>query len=253
MRIFSGIRASGRKTLGNYSGGYPAIPGDAGPGRGLLLHRRPALDHDGLRAAGASRRDARGRRDALRDGHRPRPLDRLRPEPRHRPRRGGLAARLGHELRRASPDDPVQGEVRGAGLRLRGALQLPGPDGRRHPALPDRPRPDRRRPAPAPRAHARRCRALQPALRRDVHDPGGGLPRRGRAHQEPPGARAADVDDARRGAGSRAHDRPARRDPAQVQDGGHRFRHRRPPRARGEAGHLEPAGDHVRGDRRRDP
>ena len=49
-----------------------------------------------------------------------------------------------------------------------GALHLPGADGRRHPALPDRHRPDRRRPAAAPRARARRRRALQRALRRDV-------------------------------------------------------------------------------------
>ncbi len=39
----------------------------------------------------------------------------------------------------------------------------------------------------------------------------------------------------------------------EVQDRRHRLRHRGPPRARGEAGHLEPARDHVRRDRRADP
>ena len=37
MRIFSGIRASGDKTLGNYSGGLPPVPRDAGAGRCALF------------------------------------------------------------------------------------------------------------------------------------------------------------------------------------------------------------------------
>ena len=48
--------------------------------------------------------------------------------------------------------------------------------------------------------------------------PEGVYPDDRRADQGPPGARAADVDDARRGAGRRAHARPARRDPQEVQD-----------------------------------
>ena len=70
----------------------PPVRGDAGAGRGVLLHRRPALDHDRLRAGGSAGVHARGRRDALRHGPRPGPLDRLRAEPRHRARRGRLAA-----------------------------------------------------------------------------------------------------------------------------------------------------------------
>ena len=54
--------------------------------------------------------------------------------------------------------------------------------------------------------------------------PAGVYPGGGRADQEPPGAGAADVDDARRPAGRRADDRRARRDPEEVQDRGHRLR-----------------------------
>ena len=75
--------------------------------------------------------------------------------------------------------------------------------------------------------------------------PRGRLSRGRRAHQEPPGARTADVDDARRAAGRRPHDRRARRDPEEVQDGGHGLGARDPPRARDEGRHLEPARDHV--------
>ena len=131
-----------------------------------------------------------------------------------------------------------------------GALQLPRADGRRHPALPDRHRPDRRRPAPAPRARAQHRRALQRPLRRDVQGARRRLPRGGRADQEPAGAGAADVDDARRAAGRRPADRPARRDPQEVQDRGHRLGHRGAPRSRGQAGRLEPDRDHGRRHRR---
>ena len=66
-------------------------------------------------------------------------------------------------------DDAVQGQgASGSDFVSAGALHLPGADGRRHPALPDRRRSGRRRPAPAPRADARRRRAVQRALRRDV-------------------------------------------------------------------------------------
>ena len=48
----------------------------------------------------------------------------------------------------------------------RRAVHLPGPAGRRHPALPGRPGAGRRGPAPAPRAHPRPRPAVQPPLRR---------------------------------------------------------------------------------------
>ena len=82
---------------------------------GVLLHRRPALDHveydpQELRDYTL---DLRG--DAVRDRARPGPLDRLLPEPRHRARRGrrGCCAPSTSygELR---PHDAVQGEVRPA-------------------------------------------------------------------------------------------------------------------------------------------
>ena len=77
-----------------------------------------------------------------------------------------------------------------------GPLHLPGADGGRHPALPDRPRPDRRRPAPAPRARARRrasastrASARRSRCRRAIY------PEVGRADHGPAGADEEDVDD----------------------------------------------------------
>ena len=62
-----------------------------------------------------------------------------------------------------------------------GALHLPGADGRRHPALPDRHRPDRRRPAPAPRARpATSPSASTPASARRSRCPRASTPRSAR-------------------------------------------------------------------------
>ena len=65
-------------------------------------------------------------------------------------------------------------------------------------------------------------RALQQPVRRDLQAPEGSSRKRG-PDQEPPGARARDVDDARRRAGSGAAGRRTGRDPEEVQDRGHRF------------------------------
>ena len=89
-------------------------------------------------------------------------------------------------------------------VRLRGALHVPGADGRRHPPLPGRQRADRRRPATAPRARTRRRGALQLALRTDVRRAGRHLPGGRRPDHGPPGADEEDVDDRRHGAGHRA-------------------------------------------------
>ena len=205
MRIFSGIQPTGEKHLGNYIGGFRQYAATQELGEALLLHRRPALDHGRLRPRGPAGGDDRPRRDAVRDRARPRALDRLRPEPRHGARRGGVAARLGHELRRVAPDDAVQGQGRPAGVRLGGPVHVPGADGRRHPPLPDRPRPDRRRPAPAPRA----ARGTSPsastsASARRSAIPDGRLPGGRRAGHGPPGADEEDVDDRRHRAGDGA-------------------------------------------------
>ena len=111
MRIFSGIQPTGDKHLGNYSAAFRQYAATQEQGDGVLLHRRPALDHDGdydpdeLREATlalAAMLFATGldpeRSTVFAQSH----VDRA--------RRGGLAARLGHELRRAAPDDAVQGQ-----------------------------------------------------------------------------------------------------------------------------------------------
>ena len=100
-------------------------------------------------------------------------------------------------------------------------------------------RADRRRPATAPRARARRRGALQLALRTDVRRAGRHLPGGRRADHGPPGADEEDVDDRRHGAGHREAPRRARRDPQEVPLGGHRLRPRDPARRR-QARHHEP-------------
>ncbi len=172
MRIFSGIQPTGDKHLGNLIGGFRQYAATQERGEAFFcivdLHSI-TVDYDpaDLRAA-----HARPGGDPVRDRSRPGALDGLLPEPRDRARRGGLAALGRDELRAARPDDAVQGEGRPAGVRLGRAVHLPGADGGRHPALPDRHRPDRRRPAAAPRALPRRRGALQRAVRRDVRRPG---------------------------------------------------------------------------------
>ncbi len=168
MKIFSGIQPTGDKHLGNLIGGFRQYAATQEQGEAYYLHRRPALDHGRVRPRRPARADARPGRDAVRHRARPGALDGLLPEPRHGARRGGMAALGRDELRPVGPHDAVQGQGRAARVRLRRPLHLPGADGRRHPALPDRRRPDRRRPAAAPRAGARHRRALQRAIRRDV-------------------------------------------------------------------------------------
>ena len=120
------------------------------------------------------------------------------------------------QLRPVGPHDAVQGEGRPQGLRLRRALHLPGADGGRHPALPGRHRPDRGRPAPAPRARARRGGALQHPLRRHVHRAPGRLPRGRCPDHGPAGADAEDVDHRRHAAGHDRAARPSRRGAEEV-------------------------------------
>jgi tryptophanyl-tRNA synthetase len=79
--------------------------------------------------------------------------------------------------------------------------------------------------------------------------PRGRVSRGRRAREEPPGARAADVDVARGTAGRRAADRRPRRDPEEVQDRGDRLRPRGQARPREQAGRVEPDRDHGRRDR----
>ena len=122
MRIFSGIQPTGREALRQLVGRVPPVRRDAGARgrggrRGVLLHRRPPLDHGRLRPRRPARAHARPGGAPLRDRPRPRALDGLRPEPRDRPRRGGVAALRRHELRPARPDDAVQGQGRAAGVR----------------------------------------------------------------------------------------------------------------------------------------
>ena len=168
MRIFSGIQPTGDKHLGNYIGGFRQYAATQERGEAFFcivdLHSI-TVDYD---PHDLHERTLDLAAMLFATGPRPRTLDGVRAEPRHRARRGGLAALGGDELRPAGPDDAVQGQGRAARVRLGRPLHLPGADGRRHPPLPDRHRPDRRRPAAAPRAGSRRRRALQRPLRRDV-------------------------------------------------------------------------------------
>ena len=201
MRVFSGIRASGDKTLGNYSGGFRQYlqtqdEALAAGGEAFFcvvdLHSiTTPFEPDVLRESTLSVFAwliATGVDPAV---------DGVRAEPRPRAPRGRVASRRSHGVRRAPPDDAVQGPRGGAGLRLGGPLHLSGADGGRHPALPHRRRSRRRRPAAARRVDARHRGALQPALRRDARRAARRVPRGGLADQEPPGTRTPDVDDTR--------------------------------------------------------
>ena len=74
------------------------------------------------------------------------------------------------------------------------ALHVPGADGGRHPALPDRHRAGRRRPEAARRADARPRRAVQLAVRRDVPRADAGDPAGHRAHLRPAEPHREDVE-----------------------------------------------------------
>ena len=244
MRIFSGIQPTGQKHLGNYIGGFRQYAATQELGEGFFcivdLHSITVdYDPEELRAATidlAAMLFASG-------------LDPARSTTfaqSHVKAHAEAAWLLGSvtsfgELRRMTQfkDKGDKQEFVSSG-----PVHVPGADGRRHPPLPDRPRPDRRRPAPAPRADAGHRDALQPAVRRDVPDPGRPLPGGRRAGDGPPGADEQDVDDRRHADGDGARRRRARRDPQEVQGRRHRLRPRRAPRA-GQAGRHEPRRHHV--------
>ena len=135
--------------------------------------------------------------------------------------------------RRAQPDAPVPRQVgRAARAGVRRAALLPRAAGGRRARLPRARGAGRRGPARAPRAHARRRRAVQRALRRDLLVvPEHRIPDGRRAGARPPGARRARCP---RPAGTRAghgvRARRARRHPAQVPARRDRLRPRHRPR-----------------------
>ena len=112
MRIFSGIQPTGEKHLGNLIGGFRQYAATQEQGEAFFcivdlhsittdyepadLHARTLDLYAMLIATGLD----------------PRALDDLRPEPRDRACRGGVAALGRHELRPVGSDDTVQGQVR---------------------------------------------------------------------------------------------------------------------------------------------
>ena len=196
MRIFSGIQPTGDKHARQPHRRLHAVRAHPGARRGLLLHRRPALDH-------ASSTTPRTSTSATLDLAAMLFATGLDPErstvfaQSHVQAHAEAAWLLGSvtsygQLGRMTQFKDKSDRQR---VRLGRPLHVPGADGRRHPALPDRHRPDRRRPAPAPRARPRRRRALQRALRRDVRRTEGRLPGGRRADHGPAGADEEDVDD----------------------------------------------------------
>ncbi len=123
--------------------------------RRVLLRRRPARDH-GAAGPGAAAPPVQGRGSAAARGRaRPEAVHGVRAEPRPRARRAGLGLSLHDRVRRGQPDGPVQGQVgqkSGADAGQRGAVHLPDPAGRRHPAVPVEPGAGGRGPAAAPGA-----------------------------------------------------------------------------------------------------
>ena len=114
----------------------PQLEEDAGGLQLLLLHRRPAFPDNPHRPAEAPPADARGLRPAARLRHRHREEPCLCTEPQQVPRRDGLDHGLLLAVRRALAHDAVQGQVgQASGQHQCRPLHLPGPDGRRHPAL----------------------------------------------------------------------------------------------------------------------
>ena len=173
-RIFSGIQPTGAKHLGNLIGGVRQYV--EGQERGESIYCLVDLhaitvphDPDGAAAAGP-----RHRLDPDRGRARPGPMHPVPAERRRRARLPVLAAGQRHRVRRAEPDDAVQGEVCGPeGLRLRRPLLLPGAAGGGHPRVPDGRGARGRGPEAAHRACPNGRRALQLALRRSVHRPAG--------------------------------------------------------------------------------
>ncbi len=87
MRIFSGIRPSGEKTLGNYAGGYRQYAETQEQGEAVFC----IVDLHSISDRVPARRAARARRSTgaamlVRNGHRPGTVDRVRAESRQRTR-----------------------------------------------------------------------------------------------------------------------------------------------------------------------
>ena len=227
-RIFSGIQPTGDLHIGNYLGAIRHWVREQNRRR-PLLRRRPPRAHGRRRARRAAPQHHRDRHGAARRGPRPRGLHGVRPEPRRRAHPALRGSRVHRDLRRAAPDDPVQGEVRAKRGRPRRTAHLPDPHGRRHPAVRHRARPGRRRPAPAPRAHPGARRALQQPLRRDVRRARRPSSRRfARARHGPPGPerKMSKSEDSPLGTVLMFDD--ARHDRAQGAPCGHRHRRRGP-------------------------
>ena len=130
-------------------------------------------------------------------------------------------------------------------------VHLPGPDGRRHPALPGRPGAGRRGPAPAPGADPRPGPAVQHPLRRDVRRPRAHIP----AASEDPGPAGPDREDEQVGVRAGRDRRAARRPEGVGQEdplGRHRHRAGDPLRPGGQARDLEPPGHLLVADRAED-
>ena len=255
MRVFSGIQPTGAKHLGNYSGGfrqYAATQNRAHEAGGAAFFCIVDLHSITVAYDPAELRESTLSLAAILFAVRARPgeVGRLRPEPRERARRGGLAAQLRRQHGRAAPDDAVQGQVGAAGVHRGRAVHVPRADGGRHPALPDRCGPGRRGPAPARRARARHRRAVQLALRRDVPRARRDHPRDRWTDHGPAGADEEDVDDGWHRAGDGVRARRAGDDPEEVQDRRHRLRSGGSPRA-GQGGNREPDRDPLDRDRQR--
>ena len=133
-RVLSCIQPTGDVHLGNYLGAlrnWVDRPARGDAFHGIVdLHALTVTETPGVIGETTLRLAAMLFADRPRSGRR----HRVRAEPRRR----ALPARLGdgvhRQLRRAEPDDPVQGEVgqaRGR-LRLGRAVHLPGAAGRRH-------------------------------------------------------------------------------------------------------------------------
>ncbi|CAA9469869.1 MAG: Tryptophanyl-tRNA synthetase, partial [uncultured Rubrobacteraceae bacterium] len=224
----------------------------AGRIRELLLHRGPARHHGAAGPEGVAPEGAGGSGALPRLGHRPGEVRRLPPEQRLGARGAGVAPELRRAVRGALQDDAVQGqgaEGRG-GVGERRALRLPGPDGRRHPAVQRAPRPRRGGSAPAPGARADAREALQRAVRRGLRGAGAHDPPDRRARNV---ARRSDEQDEQKlavGGFLRRDPRRARRRAAQDPPRQDRLG-LRGDREPGEARHHQPPG-HLRRDHRQD-
>ncbi len=178
MRVFSGIQATGAKHIGNYIGAMRQYVSTQDEGDAFFcivdLHSITA-DYE---PADLRERTSTLRRLLFAVGLEPeRSTLFLQSHVTAHAEAAWLLSAVA-EVRPTRPYDAVQGEGRAAGVHLRRPLHLSGPDGGRHPALPDRRRAGRRRPAAAHRARARHRAALQLALRRDVHGPAAASTRR---------------------------------------------------------------------------